>query len=496
MKRFLVQCFFVAQLKDEPEDGGFKSMLKRLFQTKPVEEILREADSGVTLKRTLGPVQLTTLGIGAIIGAGIFVITGTAAAEHAGPSIILSFVLAGTACVFAGLCYSEFASMIPVSGSAYTYAYATMGELFAWIIGWDLILEYSLAASTVAIGWSGYFVEIFRSLGVEIPAKWSASPWSEPAGVFNIPATAICLILTAILIIGIKESANVNATIVIIKVGVVLLFLAVAAPFVKTVNWQPFMPFGASGMVTGAGVIFFAYIGFDAVSTTAQEARNPQKDMPIGILVSLVICTVLYLATAAVMTGVVYYTELGVPAPIALAIRTLDMPWLSVFVSLGAIAGITSVILVMLLGQPRVFYCMSKDGLLPEVVSKVHPRFRTPYITTAITGVVVAVVAGLTPIHELGHLVSIGTLLAFAIVCGGVLVLRYTRPDIKRPFKVPGFPVVPILGVVACVYLMWSLPAVTWWRLFVWMAAGLLIYIAYGFRKSHLNRRTAGKDGG
>ncbi len=463
-------------------------MLKRLFQTKPVEEILREADSGVTLKRTLGPVQLTTLGIGAIIGAGIFVITGTAAAEHSGPAIILSFVLAGIACALAGLCYSEFASMIPVSGSAYTYAYATMGELFAWIIGWDLILEYSLAASTVAIGWSGYFVDIFRSLGVNIPSTWAASPWSEPAGVFNIPAAAICLFLTVILIIGIKESANVNATIVIIKVGVVLLFLAVATPFVKTTNWEPFMPFGFGGMATGAGVIFFAYIGFDAVSTTAQEARNPQRDMPIGILASLAICTVLYLAVAAVLTGVVYYKELGVPAPIALAIRTLDMPWLSTFVSLGAIAGITSVILVMLLGQPRIFYTMSKDGLLPAFVGKVHPRFRTPHITTAITGVAVAFVAGMTPIAEVSHLVSIGTLLAFALVCGGVLVLRYTRPDLPRPFKVPGFPVVPILGVAACLYLMLNLPAVTWYRLFIWMAAGIVIYFAYGIRKSHLRR--------
>jgi len=465
-------------------------MLERLFRTKPVEEILREAHTGTELKKTLGPVHLIMLGIGAIIGAGIFVLTGTAAAEHAGPSIILSFVLAGTACALAGLCYSEFASMIPVSGSAYTYAYATMGELFAWIIGWDLILEYSFAASTVSIGWSGYFVEVFRSVGINLPASLTGSPWSEPPGLFNLPAALICLFLTAVLIIGIRESANFNATIVVIKVGVVLLFLATATGYVKAANWHPFMPFGFDGMVTGAGVIFFAYIGFDAVSTTAQEARNPQRDMPIGMLGSLAICTVLYLAVAAVMTGVVYYKELGVPAPIALAIRTLNMPWLSAFISLGAIAGITSVILVMLLGQPRIFYTMAKDGLLPPFAAKVHPRFRTPHITTAITGIACALLAGLTPINQLGHLVSIGTLLAFALVSGGVLVLRYTRPDLPRPFKVPGFPVVPILGVLACLYLMSSLPAVTWYRLGIWMAVGFVIYFTYGYRNSHLNRRT------
>ena len=365
-------------------------MLERLFKTKPVEDIMREAHSGTELKKTLGPVQLTTLGIGAIIGAGIFVLTGTAAAVHSGPGIILSFVLAGFACAMAGLCYSEFSSMIPVSGSAYTYAYATMGELMAWIIGWDLILEYSLAASTVAIGWSGYFVSILQSVGINIPEAYRAAPTAHPSGVFNLPAFMICLIITGILIIGIKESANVNATIVIIKVGVVLLFLATGIWYVKPALWHPFLPFGYNGMVTGAGVIFFAYIGFDAVSTTAQEARNPQRDMPIGILVSLAVCTVLYIAVAAVLTGIVSDKSLNVPAPIAVAIQNLNMPWLSGFISLGALAGITSVILVMLLGQPRIFFTMSKDGLLPEFASRVHPRFRTPYVTTAITGIVVA----------------------------------------------------------------------------------------------------------
>jgi APA family basic amino acid/polyamine antiporter len=464
-------------------------MLQRLFKTKRIEDILAESHTGTELRKTLGPVQLLMLGIGAIVGAGIFVLTGTVAKNDAGPAIILSFVLAGVACALAGLCYSEFASMIPVSGSAYTYSYATMGELMAWIIGWDLILEYSLAASTVAIGWSGYFVQILKSFGITFPHYLASPPLAGEGGIINLPAVLICLLISGILIIGIKESAAFNTGIVILKIGVILLFLAAAGGYIKAANWAPFAPFGFSGIVAGAAGIFFAYIGFDAVSTTAQEARNPQKDMPIGILGSLGVCTLLYISVAAVLTGVVYYTDINITAPIAHAVDTLNMPWLSAFISLGAIAGLTSVILVMLLGQPRIFYTMSKDGLLPSFVAKVHPRFRTPYITTAITGVAVAVVAGFTPLKEASHLVNIGTLLAFALVCGGVVVLRYSRPDLPRPFKTPGFPVVPILGVVVCVYLMTGLPREAWERLFIWMGLGLISYFSYGHRHSHLAKK-------
>lgn len=472
-----------------------------LFWRKSIAQLQADAASG-TLRRALGPLQLATLGIGAIIGAGIFVLTGQASADHAGPAIILSFVFAGLACGFAGLCYAEFASMIPVAGSAYTYAYATMGELLAWIIGWDLILEYSLGAATVAVGWSGYVVSFLHDLGITFPAAWAnpSGPIADAAGavigqgIFNVPAAVIALLVTALLVIGIRESANANATIVLIKVAVVLLFIAFGAAYINADNWTPFIPegtgqkgeYGFSGVVTGASVVFFAYIGFDAVSVAAQEAKNPQKDMPTGILASLLICTVLYIAVAAVLTGIVNYTELKDPvaraAPIAFAIDKTGLTWLRPLIKIGAIAGLSSVILVMIMAQPRIFYSMARDGLLPPVFKKIHPKFRTPHITTILTGVCVAITAGLFPIGVLGHMVSIGTLLAFVIVSLGVLVLRYREPNIERPFKTPGMPVVPILGAVSCFYLMLGLPGVTWLRLAVWLAIGLVIYFLYGAR--------------
>jgi APA family basic amino acid/polyamine antiporter len=506
-------------------------------------------DSG-GLKRSLTSLNLTTLGIGAIIGAGIFVLTGQAAAQYAGPAIVISFIVSGLACGFAGLCYAEFASMIPIAGSAYTYSYATLGEFLAWIIGWDLILEYLFAASTVAVGWSGYVVSFLKDLNIFIPPQFIGASgtvlidvpemgWKPLSDVFaqtlassgimveslphvtcilNLPAMFIVALLSTLLVIGIRESANFNNLMVITKVSVIILFVVIGFMFVKAANWDPFIPpnkvevqpfseyggfwgwlkayseefgkFGISGILRGAGVIFFAYIGFDAVSTAAQEAKNPQRDMPIGILGSLGISTILYILVAIVLTGIVSYTALNVPDPVAVGVDAMGkgMFWLRPIVKIAAIAGLSSVILVMLLGQPRIFFSMSKDGLLPPVFSKVHPRFKTPYVSTIITGVIAMIISGILPISILGELVSIGTLLAFIIVCVSVLVLRKTKPDIHRPFKTPWVPVIPLLGVLFCFVQMISLPFDTWLRLIVWMALGFLIYFFYGIKHSKIGK--------
>ena len=480
-----------------------------LWATKPLSILMQEAgeEGAHTLKRSLGALNLTLLGIGAIIGAGIFVLTGQAAAQYAGPAIVGSFIIAGFGCLFAGLCYAEFASMIPIAGSAYTYGYATLGELFAWIIGWDLILEYLFAASTVSVGWSGYFVEFMKEIGLEIPAKVAGAPfkWVEAsksfeatASVINLPAMALIAALTVLLVIGIKESARFNNIAVFIKITIVLLVIGFGFFYVNTANWHPFMPenagtfgkFGFSGMVRGAAVVFFAYIGFDAVSTAAQEAKNPQRDLPIGILSSLAICTVLYILMALVMTGLTPFANLNVPHPVFVAIDAAGpaLKWLTYLINIGAIAGLSSVVLVMLMGQPRIFYAMSRDGLLPAVFGKVHPRFQTPYVATIVTGVVAMFIGGFLPIDVLGELVSIGTLLAFVIVCGGVLVLRYRSPDLNRPFRTPWVPFVPVMGILTCGFMMVFLPGATWLRLAIWMAIGLAIYVFYGRQHSVLGK--------
>ena len=474
-----------------------------LWSRKSITDLQAEAsiENEHSLKRTLGAWNLTLLGIGAIIGAGIFVLTGNAAAQYAGPAVVLSMIAAGMACLFAGLCYAEFASMIPIAGSAYTYAYATMGEFVAWIIGWDLMLEYLFGASTVAVGWSGNLTKLLGYFNIVLPGQWTNAPFSyttadglaQTGAILNIPAFLLVLMLTVILVIGIKESAGFNNIIVFIKVAIIFLVIGFGFMFVNADNWTPFIPentgkfgeFGWSGILRGAGVIFFAYIGFDAVSTTAQEAKNPQKDMPIGILGSLAICTVLYILMALVMTGLAPYPTLNDPAPVLVALANggPGLSWLKIPIAIGSLAGLASVVLVMLMGQPRIFYSMSRDGLLPPLFGKVHPKYKTPYVTTIMTGIVAAVVAGLFPIGLLGELVSIGTLFAFVVVCFGVLVLRYKQPNLPRAFRTPFVPLVPILGILSCLGLMAGLPGDTWLRLIIWLVLGLVIYFIYG--KSH-----------
>ena len=512
-------------------------MANPLFATKPLQTIMTEAqDEGEhTLRRALGPVNLVTLGVGAIIGAGIFVLTGQAAATSAGPAIVVSFIFCGIICAFAGLCYAEFASLIPIAGSAYTYGYATLGEIFAWIIGWDLILEYAFGAATVASGWSGYFVSLIEDLGLHISPRWIATPGTEmvfyknhwvalvsikqtlaaaginpsvlphATGVFNAVAFLVICLCSVILIVGIRESANLNSAVVILKVAIVLVFIAVAGDYVMhhaaqaSANWTPFIPpntgkfgyFGWSGVARGAAVIFFAYIGFDAVSTAAQEAKNPQKDMPIGIIGSLVICTVLYILVSGLLTAVVPYADLNVSAPVAIAIDATGVRWGSLLVKTGAVLGLGSVMLVMLLGQSRVFYSMSRDGLLPKWAGAIHRRFRTPWITSIVVGICAALFASLIPIGDLAELVNIGTLLAFVIVSAGVWILRRRRPDLPRPFKTPLVPLVPILGILTSLAAMATLPAITWVRLLIWLAFGMIVYLVYGRVHSKVRRASS-----
>ena len=515
-------------------------MSHSILRTKPLSLIVADTgDQAHALRRTLGAWDLVAIGIGCIIGVGIFVLPGVEAATHAGPGIILSFAIAALACGCSALCYAELAAMIPVAGSAYTYGYATLGEIVGWIIGWDLILEYMVGASLVAIGWSAYLVNLVNHAlagsGMSIPHAIVAAPWGQNPGVINIPAAAIVLFLTWLLVRGIKESARVNLVIVIVKVAVIVTFVLLTVWYIHPSNWTPFLPFGFKGVATAAAIVFLAYVGFDAVSTTAEEAVNPQRDLPIGIIGSLVVATVLYMIVAAIMTGIVPYQQLNVGDPVALVLNVLEMPWASMVISLGAICGITSVLLVLLLGQPRILFAMSRDGLLPRALSHVHERYRTPHVTTMITGIIVATAAALTPINVVAELCSIGTLFAFIIVCAGVIVLRFTRADIERPYSVPGgwlaaafvcvpfligvslapIPawsrilisvigvvlcaalkkhILPLAGILLCGYLMLSLPLITWLRLFTWLFLGLAVYATYGY--THSAVATAGAPPG
>jgi len=484
------------------------------FARKPIRVLLDELRSEQRLRRVLGRAQLTALGVGAIIGTGIFVLTGQAAHDKAGPALMLSFVVAGLGCVFAALCYAELAAMVPVAGSAYTYAYATLGQLPAWIIGWDLVLEYAVGAATVAHGWSHYLQDFLRIAGIEVPRAMATAPFDyDPAvgrivstgAIVDLPAVLIVIAVMAVLVKGIRESAAVNSAIVLLKVAIVVFVIGLGSRHVDPANWRPFAPYGYGGialfgktlwgetgkggeplgMLAGAATIFFAYIGFDSVSTHAEEAKAPQRDVPIAIVASLAVCTVLYVAMAAVLTGMVRYDRLAIDAPVSHAFAQVGLPWAQVVVSLGAVAGITSVLLVFMLSQARILLAMARDGLLPPgFFGAVHPRYHTPYKSTLLTGVFVATLAGLLPLRILAELVNIGTLLAFVIVCAAVLVLRRTHPDAERPFRAPWFPVTPLLGIAICLLLMFSLPAENWLRLAVWLALGLVVYFGYGRRRA------------
>lgn len=495
-------------------------MWKQLWAKKDLAKLLNEMKSQDRLHRVLGPTALTSLGVGAIIGAGIFVMIGEAASKQAGPALMLSFVVSAITCVFAAMCYAEFASMAPVAGSAYTYSYTTMGELFAWIIGWDLILEYAVASAAVAQSWSEYAAEFVMTVTPEswapslnaFFAKWGAAPiafdeklgFHAGGGVINLLAILITAIVTTVLVIGIKESARFNTTMVLLKVGVVLFVIGVGVFFIKTENWtNDFAPYGyggismpweshtlhPTGMLAGAATIFFAYIGFDSISTHAEEAKNPQRDVPIAIIGSLVICTILYILVAAVLTGMVPFKQIPDKAPVASAFRAVDMKFAGGVISLGAVAGMTSVLLVMMLSQPRVLLAMARDGLLPEkFFGAVHEKFRTPYKSTILTGVLVALASSLLPRKALADMVNIGTLLAFVLVCVAVMIMRRTNPNAERPFRAPFGPVIPVLGIITCLVLMLSLGPHNWLRLAVWLGIGMVIYFCYGKRHSHLGR--------
>jgi APA family basic amino acid/polyamine antiporter len=483
---------FTAKWRFARPPGRIIGKTVNLFQTKSLERIISESESQNALKRSLGPGALVALGVGAVIGAGIFTLTGVAAAENSGPGLIFSFVIAAIGCSLAGLCYSEFATMIPVAGSAYTYAYASFGELWAWIIGWDLILEYAVGAATVAIGWSQTLVALLDSLGVPFPQSIATSPFQGDMGrgLINLPAVAIVAVVSLILIRGIKESATVNNVIVVLKVAVILIFIALGWRYIMPANHTPLIPpnqgefgkFGWTGILAGAGVMFFAYIGFDAVSTAAQEARNPRRDLPIGIFGSLAVCTVLFILYSWVLTGLVNYRKLDVAAPLALALDRLPYHWLNIAMNLAVLAGLTSVMLVMLMGQSRVFYSMARDGLLPPVFAQVHPKFRTPWRSNLLLMVFVSLFSAFAPITVVGKMTSIGTMFAFVIVCGGVVVLRRRNPNLPRPFRTPWVPVVPALGIVMNLALMFGLGASNWARLIGWLAIGLMIY--FGRRRS------------
>jgi APA family basic amino acid/polyamine antiporter len=475
--------------------GSNETVSSRLLRTKPIDQILADADHPThRLKKTLTAWDLTALGIGAIIGTGIFVLVGTAIVGDAhrpgaGPGIILSFVLSGITCALAALCYAEFSAMIPVAGSAYTFSYATLGEFLAWLTGWNLILEYGVACVAVAIGWSGYFNKLLALAGLELP-YWATNPphWAGgPEGsIANFPAAIIVLLVTALLVRGIKESARAAGLIVLLKLGVILFFIAVGVPAVNADNWTPFMPNGFEGVRAAAAIIFFAYIGFDAVSTAAEEAKNPRRDVPIGIIGSLAVCTVLYISVAAVLTGLVPVTQIDIHAPVAEALSLVGFKWGAAIVSIGAVAGITSVLVVMMLGQIRVFFAMSRDHLLSPGLSRVHPTFGTPHRATILTGVAVAILAAFFQIGEAADMTNIGTFFAFVLVCVGVMLLRYTKPDLPRPFRLPWMPVVPILSIAACLYLMAGLPWATWIRFGVWSIIGIVVYAMYGIKHSKL----------
>ncbi len=499
--------------------------MNQLLATKSLAQLREEAAGENRLRRVLGPVQLSSLGVGAIIGAGIFVATGAAAHNVAGPSLMLSYVVAGVTCIFAALCYAEFASMVPVAGSAYTYAYATLGEFFAWIIGWDLVLEYAVGAATVANGWSGYFQSVLAKFGIYLPAALAGPPiiydtahgaFVSTAGIINLPAVIITAIVTIILVKGISESASFNSTMVGVKLAAVLFVILVGAFYVDPSNWTPFAPYGMTGisffghtvagqvnaggqpvgMIAGAAIIFFAYIGFDSVSTHAEEAINPKRDVPIGIVVSLLICTVLYIGVVAVLTGMVSYEKISVDAGVSDAFKQAGLPWAEFIIAAAGVAGITSVLLVMMLSGPRVFLAMARDGMVPpSFFGAVHPKFRTPWKSTILIGVFVATMTGFLPIDALLHMTNIGTLFAFLVVCGAVLIMRRTHPEAERPFRAPFYPVVPILGILSCLLLMFSLPVENWYRLLAWMLLGFALYFSYGYSHSELRKRNAGLDG-